>query len=463
MSYLSTVESRFTGLTALLRERYLSSVLHTVHMHGTETMRRLALSANRTDQRDNYIQTVTANADNARASSDLLADFGKPNKHKARKLNYRYDPDNPSANDVRGIDAVARLSLAEIKSKGGSAEGQVDLAEMVTKAFFHGIDSTGTFFMHSDKTASKGTVSGTPLQATTDFANGTALSGGETSCSFVVADFAIGNFRNGDVIDIYNGTTLVADAYMVRHVDYDQYVLTIEKTADSTVANVDSIANTHTIYRSGEKDQGFLTSFGEFFKETISSGDSWVGGEDRSQLENFYLQPMKLRRGATPEIPDESHFDQLGRAMGYAHPGTDAKPFTLFAGSALVRVFRNVVGDGVVVHAPTTNNGEHTVGNTSLRYIDPNLGTIEMVSDPNARNDRMILVDTADWELMRAGMDDVEVLTGGGAYGYFERMDGTNSARGGSKYFRMEGSVWMTPVIKRMDRCACIYNLSDQY
>jgi hypothetical protein len=464
MSQLSTTESRFTGLTNLLREKYLTDVMDTVHEHGTDTMRRLKPSQSRTNVRDNYIQFITAHADNARASNDLLADYRKPNKHKAAKINYRYDPDNPSSNDFRGIDGVARLSLAEVHSLGGSTEGQVKLAEMVTRQVFHGIDATGTFFMHSDSTAAKGNVNGTKVNVTTDFANGATYTAGSTACTFAVDNVSIGNFREGDMIDVYNSNTLIANDLMVRHVDYDQNAITVQKTADTTASNLDSIADNYTLYRSGEKGMGFLTSFGEFFKETVSSGDSWVGGVDRSTIDNLYLQPMKLRRGQSVELPDEEHLNQLGKAMGYAQPGTDSMPLTLFAGDSLIRAFRNIIGDSVFVHSPSSGgNDKHQIGNTSLRYVDPKLGVIELVGDNNARNDRMYLVNTADWEILRGGIQDLEIPTAGGAYGYFERMEGTNSHRGGSKIFRMECSTWWTPIVKRMDRCAAIFNLSDNY
>jgi len=460
MSQLATVESRFTGLTALLRNRYLKDVIDLRTRVGTPTMQRLKPAAMHTTARDNWLQYEVAAADSARMNTNLLRDYGTPNKSKAGSLNYRYDPDNPALNDVVGIDSVARVSLADME-KAGTPDGMMSLAQKVTKDVFAGINETPSTMMHSDAGASIGAVNGTKVKPTTDFANGDTYVSGDTSATIAIDGYSIGVYRRGMVLDLYNGETMVLDNIYVRHVDYDQHTIVVERTSDTTALNLDGIVDNLTIYRSGEKGQGFKTSFGGVFPETVTAGESWVGGVDRSTIDYMHLLPMMLRRNnATPELPSQSHLDALGLAMGYAKAGTKENPYTLFAGNGLIQSMRNSIGDMNVVMASNTNNKDNQFGNASLRYHHPDLGEIEMVSDVTARNDRFTFLKTQNVKMMQAGFKGLHIATEGNGLGYFERLEGTNGVRGGSKFYKMEASLWETPVWERFDECATVFGLT---
>ena len=224
--------------------------------------------------------------------------------------------------------------------------------------------------------------------------------------------------------------------------------------------NCDSIANNHVIYRSGEKDQGFLTSFGEIFKETISSGDSWVGGVDRSTIENMYLIPQMFRRNAsTTVVAGQSQLDQAAEALAYQAGKDRTKPMTAIAGNKLITTIRNSIANHSISMNSSTSNATHKFGNTGVSYVHPELNEIELVGDHTARNDRLIMLDTSDIEIFYGAMRGVEILTRNQGFGLFERMEGTNSVRGGSKIFKVEGTSWMTPIVHGMHRMVCIHNL----
>ncbi|MBL4864753.1 MAG: hypothetical protein JKY67_00065 [Pseudomonadales bacterium] len=451
------VETRLTNLTALLRTQYDADVPDLAYRLGSPTAR-IIKPAEEVVQSSKVYQMTTGHSDSSRAGKDLSKDFDAPRRSTAAQVKIRLDHTDPTANDFRRIDAIARLSIFEIKGMN-TPEAAVNIAEMVQTDSIESASESMTILLHADKTAKIGAQSGTKKLNDADNLSDASTYATGNNARILVTDNSIGIFSRNMYLDFYTAAgVLVADNIRVTDVNVVDYSIGLEHTDETTTANLNGLANTVVIYRSGEKDAGFLGGFGETFKATIASGDSWFGDLDRSTAANRHLLPIRLNGTGSATQVAKSHMNNMARHIGYKiRDSGQAVPSVALMGIDLSDELREGIGNNALVQQDAVNSGDYTFGEMGLTFQHPVLGQVTILGDAAASNTRMMLLNPGDWRMQYGYTKGIDVVTRGA--GDWERMEGTNTHGGGSMFYRREGFMVATPYCKRINRQVVTNNL----
>jgi len=456
----SIVESRLTNLSDALRSQYDPEVPDMAYRLGSPTSR-IIRPSDRVTMASDWYQMVTGHADSSRAGKSLDADFGAPRKGTVSKIQIRLDEQVSAANDFRRVDAIARLSRFDVMHMN-NPESAVNIAEKVTMDSTESVNETSTILMHADKTAQIGTVDGTPKNNDSEnFSAATTYTSGATEARITLAGNSVGIYSPNMYLDFYTSAgVLIANGVRITDVNVSDYSCGLALTDESNQADLDNLADTHYIYRSGEKDCGFLGGFGEAMKGTIASGDSWFGGVDRSTSSYRHLLPVKINSTGSATAISKSHLDQMASKLGYRMREESGVATVWLGGVDLAEQLRQDIGNEALVNTTAEDNGQYTFGELGVTYMHPTVGRVTILGDAAAKNDKCMLLNPEDWEMLHGYSKGIEIVTGGAGMGDWERVPGENTVGGGSMYYRREGYSVKTPYCKKLNRQALLDNMT---
>ncbi|MCP4645601.1 MAG: hypothetical protein GY851_34470 [bacterium] len=452
------------SLSGLLMVGYFPHVTSMVQERGTPTMKNIGWDDSLATQGSNFMKIEVGAADSGRPSAHILGDFGTPNKSRTAQLEYKYLPNStdPQAQEFRVINTAARINAAEMDSVMNGNQTLDDLAARAMNQAVDSLNMAPSFMVHSDKNGGLGTVG-----VKKDFALGYGAAGtytsGATSATLTLSGHSIGAFKRDLIIDIYNGDSMVADNLRIIRMDPINDAVMVEITTDSTVANLDSIAATHTIYRSGAKGVGFACAFNEIVK-TDYSGDSsspWMRLDRTLPANSIYVPEHIHRLGETTskqvEITDLS---ALADSMEPYIDGDNNRPtYRDYMGTRMLQTLRDNTDDSQIrVVDGSTDNGTRKVGASKIVFTHPVLGDIELEGDPCAREDRMLLVPDGVVKFKAAGNKEMRVFPG--ENGVWGRVPGANANGAGTKEWKFEADKVMTMVCSRFDQIAASVKLT---
>lgn len=453
------------NLTALLRNVFAAEVPDMMYRHGNPIARliRPGEIVNSTgtagDEGGRVFQMRTGYADSARATNDALADFKSPRQSRADKIRVRFNVDDPTQNDITRMETSARINIADMR-RASDAGVAVDIAQNSIRDAVEGLNEADEILMHTDKTAVIGTVNGAPkANDNTVYASASAYGAGTTSARIKVSNYSIGIFKPNMHLDFYNGAALVADECRITDVNYEDFSFGIALTDRSTVANLNGVLNTHSIYRSGEKDQGYKGGLAELFK-TSYAGDSWFGGTDRSAQDKRHFQPIRTRTDATSTARMSSRImSTLIRAVSQFR-GMDRVQtnYALVMGLEAVDNWRDDVSNAATNMQSAQGRSALQDGENGLFYTHPAIGRIDIVATRTARNDRAILFLPSDMQKLYGDFRGLEIVSNGNG-GIWERVPGTGVNGGGSVFYRYEALMYATPFATNINSMAAAFNI----
>lgn len=424
-----------------LRELYLPGLAEHVFRAGQITNRIFRPSSDGVTVTGDglTIQVQTGHTDSARASRNVLKDFGNARHLTVSKIKLRYEEDPQDAatgNDFLRTEAVAQITEIE-RQRGNDPGVALNLAEREYEGMRSSYDHSKPVMYYSTAEGKFAAVNGTKKNNDADnFTDATTYTSGVTSFRVPVDFGSVSAFKENTHWDFYNGDTLLADECRVT--DFNPFDLSVgfELTDASTVANCDAVADNADIYRSGEKGNGFRGSL-RAWMDAPSSGESFLGGVDRTTASYRWLntQRYSASSGAAVTI-NRDHLDSLALGMGYIDDGMDMGQLCL-ASTSVVQTLRKSIGEEALSNQPANNDGNYSFGQNQLSYIHPTFGKITILADPLHPNDRMHFLRAADWQLipyLNAGLNIIDEAGNGGWY----RESAASGGGGRGMYWRMD-------------------------
>lgn len=411
------------------------------------------------------IQAFRGQSDSARASLDVLRDFLPQNKYRDAKIKVRFSDSDSSANDFNELQAVAEISDIELVTSASRTPEAiaVDVAKAVFDQLTKSVDESMSVLMHANSAGRIAKVNGTPKQNDLNiWADATATPTG-SSCRIKVDNGSIANFQPGRVYDLYtSGTgTLTADYMECTDINPEDLSVGLATTSRTTVANVSSIADNDDIYRSDEYNQGFRASLQATFTQPVS-GDSWIGGVNRTTSTNRWLVP-KISRGASGTASAtiaKSHFDALSLMMELSVPPELEGGYVFLMHPSLLQSLRNSIGDEALsTESSDARTGDYNFGNKALYYIHPYFGRVALMADPLCMPDRVYVLAPSSWVMLNYGWEGMRYL-GGEVGGMWRQKNAVTPGAGGSKFWQVQGYQIKTPFCKMPIANGAILNLT---
>lgn len=460
-TYYQQSEAVQRTTSQLIREEYLPEIPEMIWKVGSPTNRLFRPSSKIAHAANQGLieRVITGRANSGRATRTLLADFKKGRRSTADRINIRLNYDDPSANDFTSIESSTALPWYDFTSSGADASMQV--LERAQADVFDSIDYTTSVLMHSDSTGAIGLINGTPKLGYDDELTyaGAATYASGSEASFPVDGHTIGVFKENVYLDFYSAAgVLLADEVRIVAINYEEKSLSVALSEDSTVANLDDLVDNAVIYLAGTYGAGFKCAFAEMFKTTYAS-DSWVGGVDRGAADKKHWVPIRTRMSASSAPMQKSYLDDACRAIGYRTSEAEGESPVFIAGSEIIDNLRSDIGDAAISTESVNDRGTYTIGELAVGYQHPVVGRINMVGDYTAKNSVGYMVFPEDMTVFHAEVVGPVVMSEGTSGKGFERVEGSESNSGGSKFYKLEVMDQKCPFFTRINRSAGVFNI----
>jgi hypothetical protein len=446
-----------------LRELYLPGLAEHVWRAGQVTNRLFRPSSDGVTVTGDglTIQVQTGMNDSARASRNMLKDFGNSRHLTVSKIKLRAETDPneaASGNDFLRTEAVAQITELE-RQRGNDPGVALNLAEREYNGMRDSYDFSKPVMYYSTAEGKFAAVNGTPKDNDADnYAGAGSYSSGATSFRVPVDFGSVSAFKPNTHWDFYTGDTLLADE--VRVTDFNPFDLSVgfELTDASTVANCDAVVDNADIYRSGEKGNGFRGSLRAWFDEA-SSGENFLGGVDRTTSAYRWLKTQRYKATASGTVKiNRDQLDALALGMGYVDDGMDMGQLVL-SSTSIIQTLRKSIGEEALSNQAANNDGNYSFGQNVLSYIHPTFGKVVLQADPLHPNDRMHFLRAADWQLIPYLNPGLNILDEAGNGGWYR--EGAASGGGGrGMYWRMDAYDICTLWCKLPQKQGVILNIN---
>lgn len=448
-------------LSQLQREQYNPLIADMVWLDG-HPINRLFMPSSDLAMRENgglNQQMITRRARAARNSSNPLLDTPKGDSSSSDKIKIRWDTNNPANNDFVSIEATVTLPIFERMFSGN--EGIVNILEDSQRTIFETIDYRTAVLMHSDRSGLIWSSTDSLFKAafnSSTYSGASAWSNGATIGSIqITSGLGIGVAREGVLIDIYDGSTLVASNLRITQTRIPEDAFEFEVTSDSNVSvldDIDSISGAVSIYFAQSKGEGFKASLGELFK-TSYANDNWFDARDRNSSGNGHFIPQRTRVGAAQLPLTKRMLDDILQAIGIRTNYQQTTDPVFVAGIKAMDNLRQDVGEAVITHqSADSQSGDYTVGELALGYIHPTMGRRLALLGDNYANENVAYVihpdDTKKYYAEQRG----PMTTSD-----WKQRAATTAGSGWSKFYDMSVQENSTPFMNSILRSGAVFNI----
>jgi hypothetical protein len=387
------------------------------------------------------MQSIVGRTDSSRISRNAAKDFGDQRPLAARNIKLRFSLDDETANDFTECQAIAEIPHLDL-IRGSVAEAALNMAQEVTRQVRENASDSWPLHYHLPAAGNVALVNGTPVNYhPKSFASGTTYTSGSTTARIKIDTGPIALFEPGTRWDFYSSAgVLQADEVEIVQMNPAEKSVGIKLITSgpnqSTVANLNSLADNAVIYRSGERNQGMRSSFGNYFSDPVAS-ENFIGGVDRTTTDNAYLIPVTTRDGESSVQISQQHFNDLSDAMGHIfEDGVEQTPVYIMH-SDVLSTLRVALGEEAFKIEPPKNTGQYNFGELGLTYMHPAIGKVTLLGDPIAPVDRIRFLIPQDWLRVYYGFRGFQFMEDQG--GMWFRKAGGLANGGRSKFFRAEG------------------------
>lgn len=428
----------------IIRNPYYSKLLQQPTLTGAKRNRLFTFDSEPVTQDGKEVKFKRYMADSFRPDTDALSGFGTPRAFRVDKIKVRWNERDASAHDFTKLAGTGRISEYDVS--GASSDGAiVDIADTVVSDFRRDFDFKRALFRSCPQSGQIGATSAstaTKLNDAPDYANCSAYSNGATVCRVLLdgTSGAIGWFREGLILDIYSGSSLVADSVqVVENPNSIDQTIAVALTSASTVANLDSITTSCAIYLSGARNKGFKSVELWMTRPTTSAAETnFIGGVDRNSTAGTYRDLLchVLRAGSSDAQINKSFFDTAADSLANKFDQPDVG-YAVCAYPTLITTLRNQFEAAALIPWPTDNPGRKTfanLGSSGLNYQHPALGVLSFQGDPFMIPDRVDMLAMGDWMEMYYGQKGMKIMRGA-VDGMWDRMESTDPTNPGKTMF----------------------------
>lgn len=433
------------AITALFQEQFMSRAVDQWFRHGRITERIFKPSDQLFTAKDNYLPVISGTSDSVRGSRHILESFGDQRPFRGGRLNLRLNPEDPTVNDFHSFNAVAEVSDSDMIRAGNDPSYMTDVVGTLVRHINQRFQDSTAQLLHLPASGRTALMNGTKKKAdATTYAGASSYTNGATEAIIKIDSGSIAAFEPGTRWDFYSAAgALLADEVEITMKNPAELSLRLKLTTSgpnqSTVANLDDLADNAEIYRSAERNKGVRSSVGEWFS-TPTAGESFIGGVDRTTSDYLWMVPVKTREDeASNATVRADFFDDLMDAMAYNFEGGAGMTFAMMGNQTTIQSLRKSIGDEAISQQPSRHDGAYNFGQLALYYQHPAIGQMALIGDPLAPRDALRFLRLEDWMKCYGGFRGVRMFDGGEGHGIWFRKDGELANGGKSKYWRCEG------------------------
>lgn len=411
-------------------------------------------------------------SDAIRSSNNMIGDFTQKDRFEPGKLKIRWNPNSVSDNDFTRISGSAMTTIPDVENAIRS-KTVVDLVERVVGQLKPSYENYLAILRNAPKSGLLSLVNGTPKENDNDLFSATTSTADNTDgIRFQVDAGSIGTFRPGMTIDFYDPTNETFSAQGIRITDVNFtdssgagggsvggiFVASGRNRLSS--GNLADVADNDEIYFSEAKGAG-MYSIGAY-EETPVAGENWLGGKDRTLVDNRWLRFLRARQGEASAQISKTHFNDVAVAMteqiekvrngvvSQMHP-------------AVEQTLRDDIGaDSLVTIASEDSRVKRfeTFGSMGTYYQHPALGLIRLNSDTLCPGDRARLIVPKTWSALHYGHTGLQLVPGNGNMGHWYRVGAETQGAGDSLFLQQDWIAWQTDFCTNPGANTTIHNIA---
>jgi len=372
-------------------------------------------------------------ADSVRFSNNMLGAIAAPQRLKPAQYNLRWSETGTCDFSRTSASVAASYFDIENKSRGLIEDFVMEIYNSVDQSY----EEKLAIHRNVRKSARLALVNGSPKQNNRE--NYTdATSGSVTNTTGARVSFDAGSrayFRNNVRLDFYSaagvlhaGNVLVTD---INRVDSSIGVKFSSggPSGENSTGDLSTVADNDEIFFAGERNSG-IYSLGEY-NNMPTTGDSFIGGVDRTSSDFRWMIPTATRAdattlAATPSKITKSMFNVLGEAMGYVDESGVGGIFQMCP--EIHNTVRDEIGEQSFFQLPIGDDRMKRFahfGSIGLIYQHPTFGVTQFVADALAPSNDVRFLTPDTW------------ISGSYAVAGLQKMPGD----GGKHWYRMNESV----------------------
>jgi hypothetical protein len=375
-------------------------------------------------------------SDNVRTQLDPLGNIASPARFDPGEIKIRWNAQNPSsAHDFTQLSARTQFDIYTIENMGKGTI--VDAADRVYKQVQQDLDRKMAILRHAGRNAVIALVNGTPRQNNREtFADAAATPSNTAGLRTPVDTGSVAALLPNSRVDFIRPATGAVIAGNVRVTDIPNYAdlsvgvefVSTGPTGERSTGNLASVADNDYIVFSGTYGAGFY-SFGAYYSDPAVD-ESFICGVDRTDAGNRWMIPQRIS-GGSAKI-SKTHFNQLSIAMGYF--GEDEEnPVAFMTGMNVHQTLRDELGEDAFVTYPTDDSRAKRFGNfgsIGLNYQHATFGTVKILADPLARDDRVLVINNSTWKTLWYQWKGLAPIKDGGSHWYRMNQGTPNTGKG---------------------------------
>lgn len=459
--------SRLIDVTDTLQEQYWPTFQEQIFRKGQSTNRIIPFA-----EKGEFevvgdgvnIQVESGLSDTARMSTDPNSDFPTPRSFIADLIKVRFSESTTSSNDFATINTSAKVTHHEMEADGDGAI--IDVAEKVFKDVTRDFNQKLAMFRNVPRSGLLALVNGAPVENDAiTYAGGASTADNTDGIRAKVDNGTIAIFDAGMHVDFWDPTNTDYPARNIEITDANtspddfSFGGKFNSTgADQSTGNLADVADNDEIYLSGGKGSG-MYSLEEWFNRP-SSGDSFIGGLDRTSTDARWLLPVSTREGSSSAQILPSHLDDLGDAMNFVTDEEDMG-VVAYGDTRLVSSLRQRLDANSIVQLPPKSNGKRdfTFGAMGVKFQHPAFGMVTLLANTFAKPGTLRLLVPEDWRSLNWGWRDLMFLPGDAGISPWYRPQ-NDAGTGRSKFYRLDAFSHFCDVCLKPRRQGQILNVT---
>jgi hypothetical protein len=380
----------------------------------------------------------TGMTSSVRAGGSPNADIEGQEEVDIARVAVRFSETDPTASDFTRLTGSAKFSDLDLTKaiEGPNREASVfSMVDGLNRQLNAGFPGKLAEMRLSPSTGKIGEISGV-ITITTTSPYYSAGAGAPTSVSTahikLSDNYSISYFARGRKIDIFDSAG--ANKRTV--------IVTSRTTGDNsfTVRTADGLNFATAAYSGGaiydSTEQGIGMKGPASFYVIPASGDSYIGGKDRTSVDFRWMLPTTYRAVASGTTTiSRVHLEETGNLMDFAMEENES--YTAYMGTKIYNRLRADIGQEGLVYSQDKESPFPVFGNKAVGFVHPKLGTVELMADPKRLNDSVWLHNRSTWKTYAYGRSGIRFLPGN-VQGIFSRIDSTTPGSGPSLFYTVQ-------------------------
>lgn len=382
------------------------------------------------------MQFKYGHADSVRTDTNPLGDMAAPRMSEGGTLRIRFNRQTPSSNDFTHITAACQFDIytLENKSKGTIVDFVKDIYDQVMPDYNEKLAN----LRNSPRSGALALVNGTAkLNNHRLYASATGTATNAGGIRVQVDNGSIASFRRNIFVDFINPSTGAVRAGNIRinrtntaDLSFGAEFVTSGPTGNLSTGDLSTVADNDIIVYSGTYNKGYY-GFASWFG-IPSSGESFLGGVDRSTANYSHMVPTSTREGSASARITAAHFDDLAIAMGFLSEDPTLG-LAWVTDPTLHTALRRELGEDSFREIPIDDPQMKrfmNFGSVGLNYQHPTFGLVKIMADPLVNPGTLRCIATETWKSVFVNHRGLRPVTESGSHWYRMQQATPNSGKG---------------------------------